>query len=235
MGVLAERFFSGVSAADYRYEQLGDYVTGRFEHYLSWTIAILVDLANALLEGREATQVRLCRELGSYIRYGVSSPMALWLVQRGLRSRCLAQVISAAAEEQGLETQSQLLGWLRHLGPAGWRDTFEAMPLDLRDLLEIARTQSASLLVDLLSHVPVSIAVVPTLGVREGGATLKQVRAGLEMAPVLSVQVAGAEAAVIGTEHHADIATFLEVGLPHTGQLALSGNQWELTLQLADL
>ena len=129
---LADEYLSEVPAADFRIEQMVDAVTEFFEHFLGWTLGVLVERVNQVLE-EQGEESRMCPDLPAFVRYGVSSAHSLALAAAGVRSRRLLRSI---AEQALTDEVTDLDDWLASMSIAEWRVRFEAVASDLRDLLE---------------------------------------------------------------------------------------------------
>jgi hypothetical protein len=168
---LANRFLGSVVDPGWRVEQIVDTLAQHFEHFLSWTLGVVLELANARLQGVDAAQT-LCEELPAYVRYGVDSRISLLLLLSGVRSRRLASLISAQAAADDVDAQD-LRPWLGRMAISEWRDRFEATSSELLDLLEYARSPRSSTLRTLLEEGQAVIAVDlenPSDAVAEGTA-----------------------------------------------------------------
>ncbi|TPE31306.1 hypothetical protein EBO23_12295 [Micrococcus luteus] len=94
---LAKSHLGAVADPAWRIEQIVTATTEHFEHYLSWTVGALIDLVNTHLQAAGGDEL-VCPELGGYIRYGVSTPVALALVTEGIRSRRIANLVVVGHE-----------------------------------------------------------------------------------------------------------------------------------------
>ncbi|WP_433122685.1 DEAD/DEAH box helicase [Arthrobacter koreensis] len=157
ISTLAETHLTQVPDVVARVEQMVDVVSGAFEHFLSWTVGVVIEQTNAAMVA-ENSWIRLRSSTSSMLRYGVDTSQALALLTGGVQSRRLAQRIGRWAEENRLEP-SGLSEELANLHIDGWRETFEASPPDVLDLLEFTRTRSHSLLRELLESGTASIGV----------------------------------------------------------------------------
>ena len=155
---LAETHLAAVPSAAWRVEQMVDAVTTHFEHYLSWTVGAVVELANLRLIDLVGGSP-LCPELGGYIRYGVDDPNALILMASGIRSRRLAHAITSNLPDEVAENRDSLREFVAPKGVAAWREEYNATPSEILDLLEFARLRRRSLLRALLENGTVSIEV----------------------------------------------------------------------------
>lgn len=153
--LIADRAISEVQDRGWRLELAVDTVSDFCEHYFAWLSSVIIVRANEILVGG-GQSVELCPELGTYIRYGVSSTLAVELITAGVRSRELANTI---AQEAGREEVAslQVREWLGELSFDNWRERFAATQLDLIDLIEYARPRASSLLRDLLLNGTASI------------------------------------------------------------------------------
>ena len=139
---LADTFFSQVKNLDFRYEQLGDYLTGWFEHHLSWSIGVLIERANTLVAQNEFMMLtpRFPINMSNFVRYGVSNEDALSLVMQGIRSRYLAHTIVETSKNR--DEEQTIRSWLIEQGITAWKDTLEATPVDLKDIMYFVRDTS---------------------------------------------------------------------------------------------
>ncbi len=146
---MAERFLPTVTQPHYRIEQIVDAITEHFEHFLSWTLGVLVELTNDRLEQR-GHEDRLCPDLPLYVRYGVDSAHALRLMLGGVRSRELAHRVATSAIEEN-RNPKDIRTWLGDMTVVDWRTRFDPAATDLLDLLEYTRVRRGSLLPALLA------------------------------------------------------------------------------------
>ncbi|WP_197498547.1 DEAD/DEAH box helicase [Mycobacterium scrofulaceum] len=152
---IANDIFYTVQDRGWRLEMAVDTVSDFCEHYFAWLSSVLITRVNEYL--LEAGQpLELCVELGTYMRYGVSSNLAVELITANVRSRELANTVAKVAVEEEVPTE-QVREWLGGLTFDTWRDRFAATQLDLIDLIEYARPRSSSLLRDLLLNGTASI------------------------------------------------------------------------------
>ena len=157
MSDLAANHLSKVPDVAYRLEQMVDVVSGAFEHFLSWTVGVVVEQTNEALVA-EDSWMRLRSNTSSMLRYGVDTSQALALLTGGVQSRRLAHRIGRWAEDNRLDA-SGLRDALAELHIDGWRDKFGASPPDVLDLLEFTRARRQSLLRALLESGSASVTV----------------------------------------------------------------------------
>jgi aryl carrier-like protein len=156
---LADRFLATVPDVAWRIEQMVIAITEMFEHFLAWTLGVLVELVNERLTELE-TAARLCPELPAYVRYGVDSPEALDLLGAGVRSRRLAHAVAQRCRDEG-RPLSELRAWLGSMSVAQWRERFAASSSEILDLLEVARVRRGNILRPLLEEGQVTVQVIP--------------------------------------------------------------------------
>lgn len=147
---LAEATFPEVTNEAARLEKMVDLISTAFEHYFSWTIAIVINHVNEILAEYEVP-IRISQGFSSMIKYGVDTNIALALISRGLRSRQLAFRIGRQAESSGFEFR-EIIEWLRQQHIQGWRSELQASSDEILNLLDLVReTSKNSLLRQLLT------------------------------------------------------------------------------------
>ncbi|MDV6247030.1 DEAD/DEAH box helicase [Rhodococcus opacus] len=211
---LADTYLSAASDAAWRIEQMVDAVTGQFQHYLAWTVGAVVEMVNARLD-EEGAEIRLCPELGGYIRYGVSTAHALLLMTSGIRSRRLAHAVNDSLPA-GLEpAYEDVRSWLAEMDIAEWRERYEASSSEILDLLEFTRVRSRSLLKTLLESGNVSLDLPGAdRSVLSFGQRLSLVPAQDAPDPKpLAVYADEDLVAIIASQDHTDVQAILDTGL----------------------
>lgn len=239
---LGDAFLGGITQQDWRVEQIVDAIAQHFEHFLAWTLGVLVELVNSRLADA-GLAVQVCEELPSYVRYGVDSEEALSLLLAGVRSRRLVQSIATSAEVEGVAGAS-LRGWLAGMEITVWRTRFGASSSELVDLIEFVRAPSASALRNLLEQGRADIQVQrvaptqsqslarqdatassPPAGTEEDAppALIVSIRpvAGEEEPPRLGVYSAsqGEMLALVPNSAYGDVRSILDVGVPTSATL----------------
>lgn len=227
---LADAILPEVEDVAWRLEQTVDAVSETFEHYLSWTVGVMLEQANELLESAEHP-VRFPASFAYLIRYGVNTDQALGLLIRGVRSRRLAHLVGRQADERGL-AGTAMLDWLEELHIEGWRTTLHANPREIEDLAEVTRDTLTSVLRDALSF-------------GTGRATLRHPMDPLPLAPLpVAVNVLRADkpievwatgysrykVGVVAARDHADVLALTHSGLTYTATTDGSAIEFHLTL-----
>lgn len=97
IGTLATEFLSEVESRELAVEQIVDAVFEHCEHFLSWTLGVVISIVNAQLAEEEpgivirgrtfrgAAEKRLCENLPLSVRYGVDSAAAVELISSEYR------------------------------------------------------------------------------------------------------------------------------------------------------
>ncbi len=219
---LANEQLSAADKAAWRIEQMVDAVTTQFEHYLSWTVGALVEMINDRLSDA-GTELRVCPELGGYIRYGVNTPHSLLLMTSGIRSRRLAHTVSDDIDDDVEPSREELRTWLSRSGISEWRIRYAATRTEILDLLEFTRLRNRSFLKVLLESGTVKVGLPDSATAPSSEQRLSLVEAKGEPAPAPLALYADDElVATIASEDHADIRAILDTGL----ELALRVDEW---------
>ena len=232
--LIADQVFAEIPDRELRLERAVDAITDFCEHYFSWTLGVVVAMANERLQ-ESGVDIEIAPELPIYVRYGVESQSAVGLLLAGVRSRELAtQVALAAIREDHAEDIRQ---WVGSMTISDWREKFGATPADVLDLIEYARRRDLGLLRTLLSEGAVAVEVTPIDGsvlAGDSGASplVVQVRPVLGGSPELGVfdWDRGALVASIPTSAHSDVQTVLDTGFVLRATL----DEVALTIAIAD-
>lgn len=211
---LADQYLSGAQDKAWRIEQMVDAVTEQFQHFLAWTVGAVVELVNSrLVEQNNA--IRLCPELGGYIRYGVDTAHALLLVTSGIRSRRLAHAIDASVPQGTEPVYEDVRSWLAGMDIADWRQGYDATPSEILDLLEFTRVRSRSLLRTLLEAGSVTVELRDVdRGESVSGQQLSLGHVTTEPEPKpLGVHSGDWLVAIIASQDHAETQSILDTGL----------------------
>ncbi|WP_244163962.1 DEAD/DEAH box helicase [Rhodococcus koreensis] len=211
---LADTHLRTAPNAAWRISQMVGAITEQFEHFLAWTVGAVVELVNARFAG-EASEIRLCPELGGYIRYGVNTAHALLLMTSGIRSRRLAHAVNDSLPADVEPAYEDLRSWLAEMDIADWRERYEATSSEILDLLEFTRVRSRSLLKTLLESGNVRLDLP--------GADRRMVNFGqrLSLVPAhdepdpkpLAIYADEELIAIVASQDHADVQAILDTGL----------------------
>jgi hypothetical protein len=156
---LAEAHLGQVQDPVFRLEQMVDGVSEGVQHYLSWTVGLVVSQANEVLLAR-LSPGQLYPSTAAHLRYGVDTPLAIELLVRDVKNRGLARDLGRIARDAGLDA-----GGLRELLSEqhirGWRENLNASPTDVLDLLAYVQGDDRHKLGELMSTGSVTAQVRP--------------------------------------------------------------------------
>lgn len=146
---LAESFFGEINDIDFRFEQLGNFITNYCENYFPWIIGTIVNWTNSILLG-EGKVVQLPKTIPACIKWGVERNTALKLMMEGIISRNLANRIAEAYETEqiGISVHS----WIRSMSIDDWRIKFSATIPEIRNLLEFSRSRLGNIATDVIAN-----------------------------------------------------------------------------------
>ena len=131
---LADTHLSEVADTAYRLEQMVDGISEGVQHYLSWTVGLVIAQANDILLSR-LSPLQLYASTAAHLRYGVDTPLAIDLLVRDVKSRTLARDLGRIGRDGGLD-EAGLRDYLSEQHIRGWRADLGATPTDVLDLLQ---------------------------------------------------------------------------------------------------
>jgi hypothetical protein len=205
VGEIGETYLAVVADETYRYEQLSEFIAQVLEHLLPWLLNTLVGWVNEGLEGDE----QLCPELPAYIRFGVDTSVALELARAGVRSR---RLVHAVADQAAASTELPVREWLTETDIGTWRQTFDASPNELGDLLVFSRAQDARITSRALAGEVVEIQLVVQGSPDAGDIEVRE--ADEDPPPRLAAFRDGQVVGYVRSEHHDDVSRLLAIGVP---------------------
>jgi hypothetical protein len=226
---LAGTFLADVTDIEFRFEQLGDYISDYFENFLPWALGVVVGWANSKLEEGDFSGTLIPGDLPAYIRYGVDSTTAIRLLAGGLRSRGLARRLAKAWDAS--EDVSDVRTWLASLAIADWERLFQPSLAELRSLVDFARSSSGAFVRHLLDGEPAVIAVHPSESARRQKPRLSS----SSESTVTPIQVIAGEESVgpVPSGNQADIHSLLAMGFAIETEWVGEGTSAQLELRLA--
>jgi hypothetical protein len=214
---IATTFLAEVTDPDYLSQQLSQFMTEVFEHFLPWTLRIVIAWTNARLES-EDRGFTIPESVPANIHYGVPNGTALALMWGGIRSRRLAVQVAQLYRESS--TEMDVRDWLTEVGLPYWRQELDASATELSDLLTFVRDPRASIVASVLNggvaEIPISLE--QPIGDDERG-KVRLVK-GSETPPQPSVEIGGTTIAQVRASSHNDAVTLISLGLPLTAWLA---------------
>ncbi len=227
---ISEIYLSNVDDIDFRFEQLGDFIYSRFEVFLPWVFGTIINWINELLLQNSSASL-LPASLPANIRYGVNNPIALELMVRGVQSRHLALKISESWQLQ--QEESEVISWIRSLSLTQWIDLFDASPNEVRNLLEISRTERGGVVVDLFNTGRAKLNIItereeypPT------EVTLKRLEES-ELSPV-GVWDGKDLVGTVSSRDQSDIVSLMNTGISFSLEYSVSSNSGLLNLTLIE-
>ncbi|WP_030395746.1 DEAD/DEAH box helicase [Kitasatospora purpeofusca] len=196
---------------DWALEQAVSNISVTFEHYLSWTVGALINMANEELAHMSAP-LRLRTTTAWCLRYGVDTEQALHLLIHGVRSRTLAYNVGQWAAYEDIaptDLGTQLAS--QHI--PGWHDRFRPTALEIDDLLEYVRRRRRSLLPTLLKGDPVELEIEPDLSIEPTPGRVSLVWTNTKPAREILITDDHRTRGRIAARDHADVAAALRSGL----------------------
>ena len=224
---ISDLFFSEIADVDYRFEQLGEYITEYFENFFPWIFGTIIDWTNSMLTEKGVTQT-LPRSLPAHVRWGVHNSTALQLMFQGIVSRRLANKIGTIWEESILDIDVH--SWLRSMDIHEWREKFSASIPELRNLLEFARARHGGIAAEVIRT---GTAIVAVQAVTDG-IPWTQVSLAPEDKTDLSpigIWLSGNLVARISSRDQADVAALISTGLV-TARVNITRGKGTLELSL---
>lgn len=131
---LADTHLTEVAEPAFRLEQMVDVISESVQHYLSWTVGLVITQANDILLTR-LSLLQLLASTAAHLRYGVDTPLAIDLLVRDVKSRTLARDLGRIARDNALD-EVGLREYLSEQHIRGWRNDLGATPTDVLDLLQ---------------------------------------------------------------------------------------------------
>ena len=146
---LANTHLTAAQDSAFRLEQMVDVISEGVQHYLSWTVGLVVAQANDILLSR-LSPGQLFANTAAHLRYGVDTPLAIDLLVRDVKSRTLAQHLGRLAQDDELDEEG-LRDYLSERHIQGWRTELDATPTDVLDLLQYVQGRDRHKLAELMA------------------------------------------------------------------------------------
>jgi replicative superfamily II helicase len=224
---ISDSFFNEIADVDYRFEQVGEYISEYFENFLPWVFGTVVEWTNSMLIEKGAL-LALPRSIPAHIRWGVQNGTALELMFQGVVSRSLANKIGKIWEET--ITDGDVHSWLRSMNIDDWREQFDASVPELRNLLEFARIRHGGIAAEVIKRGTATINVQAlTDDIPSSYVSLKPEDES-DLSPI-GIWLNGNLVARISSRDQADIASLMSTGLM-VAKLEINSGKGTLDLSL---
>ena len=230
---LVDEHLEDVARKDYRYEQLAEFVSSVFEHFLPWALGTIFDWVNAELEAQDVS-FRIPAEIAAAVHYGVGTRDALNLMVGGVRSRRLANRVAEKRISEGPADEGlSMRDWLASQDISTWRSEFDASPTEVADLLAFAQDPNVQLVNRVLESEEYSIPYIERAPVLfESGANLADEPDQPAPSPI-AIFMESDIVGTIGTDHHDDVALLTGIGIPLDIRVGPSASGPQLLIRLA--
>ncbi len=212
---LADTHLAMVADSAFRLEQMVDGIGEGIQHYLSWTVGLVIAQANDMLRSRSSV-LQLPVITAAHLRYGVDTPLAIDLLVRDVKSRILARDLGRIARDAGLD-EAGLREYLSEQHIRGWRSALGANPTDVLDLLQYVQGDDRHKLGEMMATGTVKAQVrldsegrVSELNAEPAPVTVRPSDDGDELG-VLALD--GSVLGVVSARDHAGVAAILDSGL----------------------
>jgi superfamily II DNA/RNA helicase len=146
---LADSHLTEVADPVFRLEQMVFGISLGIQHYLSWTVGLVIAQANEILAAR-LSPVLLFTNTAAHLRYGVDTALAIDLLVRDVKSRTLARDLGRIARDRELD-EAGLRDYLSEQHIRGWRADLGATPTDVLDLLQYVQGGDRHKLADMMA------------------------------------------------------------------------------------
>jgi hypothetical protein len=206
---LAETHLAHVANVEFRFEQLGDFLSDVFEMYLPWTVATLISWSNVELLER-GHEVQMPDSLPLHIRHGLPDSMSIELMSRGVVSRRLAFRVGEEYRQAAVE--DGIVDWLRGQSILQWAEMFDASGPELSSLLDLVGAELGGAVGQLLETGSVALAIDPIVEVLGRVEVRKEPGVGEPRA--LGVWSGETLVGRVPVSAHSDLSALLVTGLP---------------------
>lgn len=231
VAVIADQHFGDVTDITYRLEQVGR-VREWIEHYLAWSLSVVVEWANRSLVSDGLSDGHLCPEIGAFLRHGVDSRVALDLLRSGMRSRHLAVRVAAEFAQYADESDVGVRDWIADLGLSTLRQRFDATATDLNDLIEIIRAPDR-VVGEALAGRTALVPIVPSVEVSATDSARLERVTEEDVERIAVVDGGGRQLGLIPIDFQADVDILLTTGVPVIVRVGTGGGTaWHVEVEL---
>ncbi len=220
---LSTKYLSAVADPDFRFEQLGEYITSYFDNFFPWVVGTIINWANESDEIEDAMPVHL----PGLIRGGVPNEVALVALQQGIYSRQLAINISTWKATHAPEVsryrirvelqKNRISKLIENLNPS---------PSELRNLIEFLAEDKTQLLSELSGTGLCAITFWDNDNTSPGGCYIR----GLGIRDNYELLRDQLVVGTIPTMYHVEIRTLLASGIPFACVISDDGAYLKLSV-----
>lgn len=203
---LANKYLSSISDVDFRYEQLGEFVTSYCDNFFPWVIRLFIKWANS-----ERNEGLLSKHTPGLVQYGVPNKTALLAMSQGVFSRSLAIKLSAWKQvSYPSEHPFRLRALLQNYEITSLVSMLNLTFLELRNLLSFFKQERVKLLSRLNQYGICELGIWSNTLVQDGYCELAEVSISNNIQILQNDLVVGQ----IPTKFHAEVEQIVESGLP---------------------
>lgn len=223
--VLANRVLVDLTDERRRLEEVTAFASYALESYLPWVYATV---AGWICDAGPSPGVDPSD--ASYIRWGVSEPVASMLIAQGSASRQLASRVAEACRAAGVGDE-HVLQWLGGQTPRSIAETLGLSRQEVSQLVDGTRFSGRRVAAELLRGDEVSLDIPPTSHVTGTYVCMVSLH---ESAMAHEVRIRGEDGvhAVIPAMYHADLAALLGSGHSLSARLDVSSSSATVTISL---
>jgi hypothetical protein len=204
---LADKYLAEVRDPDFRFEQLGDYITGYFDNFLPWVVGTILGWANESEDIEEALPVHL----PGLIRGGVPNEVALATLHQGIFSRQLAANIATWKQHNCPEVSKfRIRSELQKNSISKLTQELNPSPSELRNLIEFLAEDKTQLLSSLNELGVCIIELWSTYNTALGECVIH----GSGLRDNFTLHRDDIHVGTIPTKYHVEIRTLRKIGLP---------------------
>ncbi len=226
---LAETFFGDIDDVDFRFEQLGNFITNYFENFFPWIISTIVNWTNSV-SLNEGEVVQLPKITPACIKWGVERNTALKLMMEGIISRNLANRIAEIWETEKIEIDVH--SWIRSMTIDDWRIRFSVTIPEIRNLLEFSRSRLGNIATDVIANETNTIEVDSAVDKLPSNKVLLKIPDS-DLSPV-EIWMGDQKVGQIRSCDQSDIQTLINSGLLFDYELVIENGKGELTINLVN-
>jgi hypothetical protein len=228
---LADDYLDGIVDIEYRFEQLGDFMSSYVEYQIPRVLETVVVWFNQMAD-ENGVGVALSEDLPRFARFGTQDETVVRLMTSGITSRSLAE--RTAAEWSSHHQTVGVGDWLSSLRLTEWRELLDLTPRQTRQLMEVVRPEHGGLAAEVVQGREAVVAVRPVGD--EPSACAVSLKAIDEADPAeLGLWRGGNLVATMTSAVQVELDDLVETGLPLSLLLTNDGTEARLAVRLRDM